>query len=155
MQRPRKLSCVPADRADDCSSYGRRRSDRRTSALPTIPAFAICALVNAAAVPHGPQQTCANAEANFDVVKAEVEDALRAYQDCLHANPKRDGCVSAFDALEALQDGLEDAADALARCRRDGGLVVRPRHLSGNLADQMPASYHGGSAGREIWLWDA
>ena len=82
-------------------------------------AFSICALLIAATLPHGRQETCASAEANFDIAKAEVEDAVRSYQNCLHVNLKRDTCVSAFDKLETLQTGLEDTAETLARCRYD------------------------------------
>ena len=85
-----------------------------------LPAQAVVAtaIILATAAVHGRGDACRRATVEYDIAKAEVATALRAYQKCLSSNLVHGACASEFTELDFEQDRFEAAAAEYARACR-------------------------------------
>ena len=53
--------------------------------------------------------SCADAASQYKTAKSDVEDALKAYNDCIDSADGHDDCSSEFETLKSAQDDFESA----------------------------------------------
>jgi len=69
------------------------------------------------AVPNTERLDCGNAEDRYNAAVAKVVEALRAYEKCVAASNKSDGCAAEIEALDNAHDDFADAVDDAKSCR--------------------------------------
>jgi hypothetical protein len=86
--------------------------------LPSAVGTVLLALTLGSAVDTD-ADACRKAADRYEIVVAEVVDALRAYEKCVSASRARDACTAEYEDLDLAQDRFETAvSDYGSGCRR-------------------------------------
>lgn len=84
------------------------------------PAAVVLAILAAAPATDAVERhaSCRGVATEYEIARAEVRDAVAAYQKCLAADASPNGCAQEFSDLDFTQDRFEHASALKQSCNR-------------------------------------
>lgn len=86
--------------------------------LSPAAALALMIVAAAPATKSDIGRLCRAIDAEYDISRAEVREAVQAYQKCLAIDSSPNACVEEFEELDFAQDRFEHASEVRTGCRR-------------------------------------